>query len=165
VPFVAAGTGSTGYQYRFWLSSDGGVTLSLVQDWSAARTWTAPASLAAGTFRVQVDVRTNPGPADAQATTDFTLTAAPPTPVLAALTPRIGSTAGSTTVTLTGFNFLPGAVVLFGATPQAVQSITPTAITIVTAPGTAGLVDVAVVEPTNQAAILLGGYDYTLPVR
>jgi hypothetical protein len=26
VRFTAAGQGSSGYQYRFWLSSDGGVT-------------------------------------------------------------------------------------------------------------------------------------------
>jgi hypothetical protein len=58
VTFTAEGQGSTAaYQYRFWLWS--GATVTLVQDWSASATWALVDSTPAGTYIVQVDVRTN----------------------------------------------------------------------------------------------------------
>jgi FtsP/CotA-like multicopper oxidase with cupredoxin domain len=60
VIFTAAGQGSSGYLYRFWLSADGGVTFTVVQDWSATATWTLPATTAVGTYQVIADVKTDP---------------------------------------------------------------------------------------------------------
>ena len=60
VIFTAAGEGSTGYRYRFWLSPDGGNTFSVAQNWSATATWTLPASTAVGTYLVVADVTTDP---------------------------------------------------------------------------------------------------------
>ena len=60
VVFTAQGQGSSGYLYRFWLTSDGGVTFSIVQDWSATATWTLPSTTAAGTYQVIADVKTDP---------------------------------------------------------------------------------------------------------
>ncbi|MGZ6274481.1 MAG: FG-GAP-like repeat-containing protein [Syntrophales bacterium] len=54
ITFTAAGTGSTGYQYRFHL--DGVV----VQDYSTTATFTLPLSTPAGNHIIIADVRTNP---------------------------------------------------------------------------------------------------------
>ncbi|HMA45998.1 MAG TPA: IPT/TIG domain-containing protein, partial [Frankiaceae bacterium] len=166
VAFTAAGVGSSGYQYQFWLSADGGATFVLVQDYGVATTWTTPPSLPAGTYRVLVDVRTSPGVAfDAQASLDLVLSPAPGDPFITSLTPSSGSTSGSTTVTIAGGNFVPGSVVMLGAVPQRILSVTPTAITIVTSTAVAGFTDVSVVSPSNQAAILPGGFEYLLPTK
>jgi IPT/TIG domain-containing protein len=165
VPFVASGSGSSAYQYRFWLSTDAGATFALAQDWSPAATWTTPASLAPGTYRVQADVRTNPGAVDAQSAMDFTLSPAPPAPVVTAIAPATGSAAGSTTVIIAGAHFTAGLTVRIGGQPQSIVSVTPTAITLVTTPGVVGLADISVVTGANEAAILPGGFDYTVPVK
>jgi hypothetical protein len=60
VTFTAAGQGSSGYLYRFWESADGGVTFTVVQDWSATATWTLPATAAVGTYQILADVKTDP---------------------------------------------------------------------------------------------------------
>jgi hypothetical protein len=57
ITFTAAGVGSTGYEYRFWLWSDG--VAVVVQDWSVASTWTMPAGTEPGAYTIQADVRTN----------------------------------------------------------------------------------------------------------
>lgn len=59
VTFTAAGQGSSGYQYRFFLSSNGGSTWMLVQNWSTFPSYTLPASVAAGNYLVQAEVRTS----------------------------------------------------------------------------------------------------------
>ena len=59
VSFTAAGQGSSGYQYRFWLSPDNAATWAVVQDWSATDTWTLPSTTAAGSYVVLADVKTN----------------------------------------------------------------------------------------------------------
>jgi FtsP/CotA-like multicopper oxidase with cupredoxin domain len=60
VTFTATGQGSSGYQYRFWRSTDGGATYTMVQDWSGAATWTLPATAPTGTYVIVADVRTDP---------------------------------------------------------------------------------------------------------
>jgi FtsP/CotA-like multicopper oxidase with cupredoxin domain len=98
VIFTAAGQGSTGYQYRFWLSPDNGTTWAIVQDWSASATWTLPTTTAAGSYVVLADVKTDPAATLRDAytwviytlqsginapATGVTLTASPPSPQLA----------------------------------------------------------------------------------
>jgi FtsP/CotA-like multicopper oxidase with cupredoxin domain len=78
VTFHATAVGSTGYQYRFNLSSDGGTTYTVVQDYSATNTWLMPLGYPAGTYLITVDVRTNTFSATADATStplSYTLTA------------------------------------------------------------------------------------------
>ena len=97
IALTAAGVGASGYEYQFWLSADGGLTFALVQDYGVATTWTTPATLKAGTYRVLVDVRTSPLVAfDAQATLDLVLTPAPGGPFITSVSPASGSTSGST---------------------------------------------------------------------
>jgi hypothetical protein len=83
IVFTAVGKGSTGYQYRFWLNSGAGNVLA--QDYGVGSTWTLPGTTAAGSYTVQVDVRTNATVAlDAFATTGFVLSpVATPTPATA----------------------------------------------------------------------------------
>jgi hypothetical protein len=80
-----------------------------------------------------------------------------PPPTLLSMAPAIGSTAGGTTVTLTGVNFQIGAMVMFGnaaATNVAVTS--STSIELMTpANTTAGLVSVVVVNPDGQTSVLM----------
>ena len=57
VLFTASGTGSSGYQYRFWLFD--GVSWSMVQDYGVGATWSLPASTPAGNYTIAVDVRTS----------------------------------------------------------------------------------------------------------
>jgi FtsP/CotA-like multicopper oxidase with cupredoxin domain len=64
VVFTAAGTGSSGYQYRFSLSSDN-VNFTMSQDWSATATWTLGGTTSPGTYYVKAEVRTNASGVDA----------------------------------------------------------------------------------------------------
>jgi hypothetical protein len=56
IVFTAAGSGSAGYEYRFWLWRDGAATL--VRNWSTEPAW-AMAGMPAGTYGIQADVRTS----------------------------------------------------------------------------------------------------------
>ncbi|MBK9519307.1 MAG: multicopper oxidase domain-containing protein [Anaeromyxobacter sp.] len=64
VTFTAAGVGSSGYQYRFWLFSSPGVW-AVVQDWNVLNTWTLPTTTVSGSYQVSVEVRTTVGAVDA----------------------------------------------------------------------------------------------------
>ncbi len=58
VTFTAAGQGSSGYQYEFWLKDSTGWTVT--QAYGGGSTWTLPASTPAGAYQVAVWVRTSP---------------------------------------------------------------------------------------------------------
>jgi hypothetical protein len=80
-----------------------------------------------------------------------------PPPTLSAISPAIGSTAGGTTVTLTGANFQIGAVVNFGAAAASnVAVLGSTKITLTTpANSTAAPVNVVVVNPDGQTSAVV----------
>ncbi|MCL5289261.1 MAG: IPT/TIG domain-containing protein [Acidobacteria bacterium] len=91
----------------------------------------------------------------------FTYTAAP---VVSSVSPSSGPTAGGTTVTITGANFVVGATVDFGlnaGTGVVVNSAT--SITAVTPAGAAGSVTVTVTNPSSQSGSLALGFSYTPP--
>jgi hypothetical protein len=74
-------------------------------------------------------------------------------PDVTALTPNSGPVAGGTSVTVTGSGFLPGAAVQFGTDPSpAVVVASPTSLTATAPPGSAGAVDVHVVNPDSQSS-------------
>ncbi|MDQ6713064.1 MAG: IPT/TIG domain-containing protein [Candidatus Dormibacteraeota bacterium] len=78
------------------------------------------------------------------------------------MTPAIGSTNGSQTVQIYGSYFVPDAdQVLFGSTPGIILSESPTSITVVTPPGTAGPVAVTVLTPDGAASA--GTFTYITP--
>lgn len=88
--------------------------------------------------------------------------AAPP-PVLSAVSPASGATAGGEALTLAGSGFQAGAAVAIGGAPAQVTSVAPTAITVTAPAHAAGSVTVTVTNPDGQAAALAGAYAYLAP--
>lgn len=84
-------------------------------------------------------------------------------PTLSALTPTNGTTAGGTTVTLTGTGFSAGATVRFGTAAATVVSREPTRLIVTTPTGSEGPVDVSVINFGNPASTLTGGFTYIAP--
>ncbi len=87
-----------------------------------------------------------------------------PAPTLSALSPLSGTTAGGTTVTLSGTGFLAGATVRFGTTLASGVTVTsPTELTAITPPRPLGVVTVSVQNPDGQAAQLLRAFRFVSP--
>jgi phospholipase C len=83
---------------------------------------------------------------------------------LSSITPQSGSTAGGTTVNVSGTNFIAGATVSFGSsTATTVNVVNATTITAVTPGHAAGQANVTVTNPDGQSASLTGasGFDFT----
>ena len=92
----------------------------------------------------------------------FTYVALPP-PTISGISPSSGSTAGGTTVTLTGTNFASGATVTIGGVAATgVTALSATSLRAVTGPRAAGAADV-VVAVGAQSATLARGYTYVVP--
>ena len=95
----------------------------------------------------------------------------PPQPPMALavseVTPRIGSTLGSTSLQIAGTGFQNGARVTFGGVAAFAQldrrDATGTAIYVDTPPGAAGTFDVVVTNPDGVSASLSQGYTYAPP--
>jgi len=119
----------------------------------------APAH-AAGTVDVTV---TTPGGTSAVVAADHYTYDARPT--VSSLSPVAGPTAGGTTVTINGTNFLAGAGVKFGATASAaVTFVSATQLKAVAPAHAAGTVDVTVTTPGGTSAIVVGDhYAYGAP--
>ncbi|MCW8139623.1 MAG: IPT/TIG domain-containing protein [Planctomycetota bacterium] len=80
---------------------------------------------------------------------------------ISSVAPNTGSVLGGTAVTIMGSGFLTGSTVEFGFAQAAnVVVVSSTRITCTTPPGSAGLVDVVVVLPTNQTLRLNNGFTY-----
>ena len=80
-----------------------------------------------------------------------------PAPTLSSISPQSGSTAGGTSVSLSGSNFLAGATVSFDASAAtSVSVVNATTITAVTPPHAAGEANVTVTNPDGQSATLAG---------
>ena len=91
----------------------------------------------------------------------FTYVTLPP-PTISGISPSSGSTAGGTTVTLTGTNFASGATLTIGGVAATgVTALSATSLRAVTGPRAAGVVDVVVTVGT-QSATLARGYTYTV---
>jgi len=87
-------------------------------------------------------------------------------PVVTAVTPVTGSTAGGTTVTITGLNFRGATAVRFGATAaESFKVDSATQITAVSPPAPAGVVDVTVTTLGGTSATSAAdGFTYVAPV-
>ncbi len=90
-------------------------------------------------------------------------------PVVSAIAPTTGSTAGGTAVTIAGAGFQPDAVVrIGGVTATGIVLTSETSIATTTAAHPAGRADVEVVNPGDQAGVLAAGFEYAAtatPVR
>lgn len=90
--------------------------------------------------------------------------AANPAPVLTSITPPSGSTAGGTTVAISGGNFQTGTTVRFGGAAATGVVVTSSSnLTAVTPGHAAGAVDVVVTNPDGQSATLTGAFTYSAP--
>ncbi len=116
---------------------------------STTITATTPAG-AAGAVNVTVNNPVGPG---ATLTNGFTY--ANPAPTAISISPSSGPSGGGTSVTITGTNFLSGALVTFGSTQVTPSSVTSTTITATTpADPLGGAVNVVVTNPDSQTATL-----------
>jgi hypothetical protein len=85
-------------------------------------------------------------------------------PEIDALSPTSGSTAGGTTVGIVGSGFRSGLVVTFGGVPATAVTIqSPTHLTAVTPPHSAGTVAVRVTAPDGASDTLSPGFFYQAP--
>jgi hypothetical protein len=115
----------------------------------------------AGARNVRV---TNPDGRYATRSGAFTYTTVSTAPTLTAVSPASGPTAGGTTITLTGTNFVSGATVrVGGAAATNVTFVSATQLTARTPAGTAGARDVQVTNPDAQSATRTGAFTYTAP--
>jgi len=122
---------------------------------SATITATAPAG-SAGAVTVTVTVSGQSG--SLAGGFSYTL---PPT--VTSVSPNSGSTAGGTTVAITGANFAAGATVTFGAAAATnVAVVSGTEITATTPAGSAGAVTVTVTNPGAQSGSLADGFTYVV---
>ena len=130
---------------------------------SSSITATAPAGTA-GTIDVTV---ATPGGTSATSTADqFSYNAGPPpTPTVSSLSPTNGTTAGGTTVTISGTNFTGATAVNFAANPAAAYTLNSSTSISATAPaGSAGAVDVTVTTPGGTSATNAGDkFTYVIP--
>lgn len=107
----------------------------------------------AGTDTMQVSTS-----ADLIAATSGTYTlSAPPAPVVTSISPTVGSTAGGTTVTITGSGFSSGATVDFGTVAgTSVNVVSSTSITVVSPAQVTGTVNVTVTVNSLTSGIVSG---------
>ena len=123
---------------------------------------TSPAG-SAGT--VDVTVITAGGSSAVSSADQFTYVAAATAPTVTAMNPTSGSTAGGTTVTITGTNLAGATAVKFGGVAAAIQSDTSTQIVVTSPAGTAGTVDVMVTTANGtSAASSADRFTYAAPV-
>lgn len=87
-----------------------------------------------------------------------------PTPVLTAVSPAAGPSAGGTLITLTGTNFFASPTVLVNDAPATtVTRVSATQVTAVTPPGVPGVVSVALANSDGQQASLVAAFAYVAP--
>jgi hypothetical protein len=113
---------------------------------------------AAGAVNVVV---TNPSGQSGTLTGGY-IYAAPPT--VTGIAPTAGTTAGGTSVTITGTNFASGATVTIGGTAATnVTVVSATSLTARTPPHAAGVVDVVVTNSNGLSGTLAASYTYSPP--
>jgi len=84
-------------------------------------------------------------------------------PTIMTVSPISGSTAGGTTITITGSGFQTGLTVTLGGERQAVDVPNSTSILMTTTAHDPGPVAIVVANPNGQTATLSGGYSYASP--
>jgi Domain of unknown function DUF11/IPT/TIG domain len=146
----------SGDTVKFGSVAGTGVTVNSVTN----ITVTTPAE-SAGAVNVTV---TDSSSQSSTLTDAFTFTVLlPPAPVAKSLSPTSGTTAGGTSVTISGTNFFSGDTVKFGSvagTGVTVNSVTN--ITVTTPAESAGTVNLTVTDTNNQSSILTNGFTYTV---
>lgn len=115
---------------------------------------------AAGAADVVVTV---PGLGSGTLTGGFLYADAPAPPTVTSITPDTGSTAGGTSVVVTGTGFTSGTTATLGGKAMTVAAVTATTITGTTPSGTAGVVDLVVSVPGEDPVTLASAFTYVAP--
>ena len=138
----------------------GGVAGTSVNVISSTQMTAVTPAHAAGSVDVVV---TNPNGKSATLSAGFGYGSA--APIVSAISPNSGPTGGGTTVTITGNNFLAGALVFLGTVAASGVAVTgPTQIQATTpSVSTAAAVNVVVQNPDGQSGTLTNGFTYTDP--
>jgi len=104
-----------------------------------------------GSGTVDITVTTPAGTSATSPADQFTYI---PPPTVSSLNVTSGSTAGGTSVTITGTNFADVSSVSFGLFPASVDSVSATSIMVTTPPEAPGTIDVTVTTPGGTSATL-----------
>ena len=90
------------------------------------------------------------------------------TPTVTSIAPISGTTSGGDSVTITGTNFAPGAIALFGTAPTGISLVncvvtSSTSMTCNTPADNEGIKDLTVVNVDGKNGSLIGAFTYTVP--
>ena len=108
-------------------------------------------------------VVTNPGGQSGSISNGFVYASAAP-PTVSGITPNSGTTAGGTSVTINGSNFISGATASIGGTAATnVGFVNSSTLTATTPAHAAGTVNVVVTNPDAQSGTLTNGFTYNAP--
>lgn len=154
-----SGTGfAAGAQVSFGGTPAAGVVVSSTTSITAV----TPAK-AAGPATIRV---TNPDFQFGELNNGFTYNAPPPAPTVSSITPTSGTTAGGTSVTITGTGFSAGAVVFFGGSTATTVTVNgPSSITATTPASLAGAVSVTVRNADFQSGSLNNAFTFVAPAQ
>ena len=135
----------------------GGVAGTITADSATQITVTSPPSTGA----VDITVTTPAGTSRPSTAGHYTYTDTAPQPMVTGVSPDSGSTAGGTTVSITGTGLAGATGVRFGGAAAAVTADSATQITVTSPPGT-GTVTITVITPAGTATTAgAGRYAYT----
>ena len=160
---TSLGGGTQGNPYSATLSASGGTTpytwalasgtlptgLTLSPGGTISGT---PTAAGASNFTVSVSDSSSPTQTVTQPESITVTQTPPPAPTVTAVTPLSGSTAGGTTVTVTGTNLTGATEVAFGPTAGTNLSCTSTQCSVTSPAETAGVVDVTVTTAGGTSA-------------
>lgn len=166
---ATAGTGSASISFTAGATNGGaisnyeysldGVTYTALSPADATSPITIPGLTGGTAYTVYLKARNSAGLSSASAAVSVTPLAAAPT--LSSVSTTSGTSAGGTSITITGSNFLAGATVTVGgAACTSVTVVSATSITCTTPAGTAGAQDVVVTNTDTQVATLSSGFTY-----
>ena len=156
---VSPGTrqGVTNYKYSL-----DGVNYSALSPADATSPVTIPGLTPGVTYTIYLKAVNSVGDSVASSSVNVVPVSGPPT--VTSISPTSGTTAGGTSVTITGTNFISGATVTIGGSScTSVVVVSSTSITCTTPSGTAGPRDVVVATGVSPNATLTGGFTYVAP--
>ena len=156
---VSPGTrqGVTNYKYSL-----DGVNYTALSPADASSPVTIPGLTPGVSYTIYLKAVNSVGDSVASSSVNVVPVSGPPT--VTSISPTSGTTAGGTSVTITGTNFVAGATVTIGGSScTSVVVVSSTSITCTTPAGTAGAQNVVVATGVSPNATLAGGFTYVAP--
>ena len=151
------GAGITNYKY-----SINGINYTALSPADASSPVTIPGLTNGVSYTIYLKAVNSVGDSVASSSVSVVPVSGPPT--VTSISPTSGTTAGGTSVTITGTNFISGTTVTIGGSScTSVVVVSSTSITCTTPSGTAGAQDVVVLTGVSPNATLTGGFTYVAP--